>query len=133
VDRLHHSIALAEGFGVLGDLRASIARLEPPIPSELEDPAALVLTELVTNSLRHDGVAPEERIEVTVARLEEQRVRIEVRDPGPCFDPGTYTEPPPPAEGGAGLFLVGSIAERWGVERHEDGWCLVWAEVALSS
>jgi anti-sigma regulatory factor (Ser/Thr protein kinase) len=130
MDRLQRSITMAEGFEVLSDLRASVAHLEPPMPEDLRDPAALVLTELVTNSLRH-AVAEDEPVEVTVARLAEHRVRIEVRDPGPCFDPGTYTPPLAPAEGGVGLYLVGSIAERWGVEREDDGWCLVWAEVAL--
>ena len=60
-------------------------------------------------------------------------IRVEVRDGGGGFDPGT----PRPRSGeeaagygGYGLFLVERMASRWGVER-DDG-TLVWFELDLA-
>jgi signal transduction histidine kinase len=83
------------------------------------DDAALIISELVTNSVRHSGETP---ISVTV-RTRADRVRLEVQDEGPCFDVGE------PHGDGLGLEFVEKIADRWGVE---NGWpCTVWVELEL--
>jgi anti-sigma regulatory factor (Ser/Thr protein kinase) len=89
----------------------------------LED-VRLLLTELVTNALRHGDVTPEDEIGVR-AEVEDGTVRIEVHDPG---RDGEVEQRPPGARGGGyGLFLVDQLTSRWGVERR-DG-TTVWAEL----
>ena len=87
----------------------------------------LLVSELVTNSVRHAEIGPEESIGLNV-KLADDRVRVEVIDRGPGFDPPTED---PSAElapdRGWGLFFVTQLADRWGVERA-DG--CVWFEIA---
>jgi anti-sigma regulatory factor (Ser/Thr protein kinase) len=71
----------------------------------------LLVSELVTNAVRHgDGDRP-----VEVHAVWNAEVRVEVIDHGHGFSPapraGELDEP-----GGFGLFLVGRLADRWGVE-----------------
>jgi serine/threonine-protein kinase RsbW len=71
----------------------------------------LLISEVVTNAVRHgDHDRP---VEVHAAWNAE--VRVEVIDHGHGFTPvprpGELEEP-----GGFGLFLVGRLADRWGVE-----------------
>jgi anti-sigma regulatory factor (Ser/Thr protein kinase) len=90
----------------------------------LED-VRLLLTELVTNALRHSAITPEDEIGVR-AELDDGTVRIEVHDPG---GNGEVEQRAPGARGGGyGLFLVDQLTSRWGVERR-DG-TTVWAELA---
>jgi len=75
----------------------------------------LLVSELVTNAVRHGGNA--EPVEVHAAWGSE--VRVEVVDHGDGFSPaprpGELDEP-----GGFGLFLVGRLADRWGVETNSS-------------
>jgi serine/threonine-protein kinase RsbW len=89
----------------------------------LED-VRLLLTELVTNALRHGKVTAEDEIGVR-AEVAEGTVRIEVHDPGRNGE----VEPRRPGArgGGYGLFLVDRLTSRWGVD-HRDG-TTVWAEL----
>jgi anti-sigma regulatory factor (Ser/Thr protein kinase) len=78
------------------------------------DTLRLLVSELVTNAVRHgDGTEP-----VEVHAHWNSEVRIEVCDRGHGFTPqprfGRLDEP-----GGFGLFLVGRLADRWGVERKD--------------
>lgn len=91
--------------------------------SELEpryDDLALVVSELVSNSVLHsnDGL-----VSVSLSKTND-RVRIEVKDPGPGFDIDH------PRGDGIGLEIVSRVAETWGVDN--EGECTVWAEVVLS-
>jgi anti-sigma regulatory factor (Ser/Thr protein kinase) len=90
----------------------------------LED-VRLLVTELITNALRHGSLAPGDRVSVK-ASIDAGVVRIEVTDPGnngivAPRDPG-------PRGGGYGLFLVEQLAKRWGVERRNG--TTVWCELA---
>jgi len=92
------------------------------IRSELEpryDDLALVVSELVSNSVLHsdDGF-----VSVSLKKASD-RVRIEVRDPGPGFDRDS------PRGDGIGLEIVSRVADAWGVSNEGD--CTVWAEVVL--
>ena len=90
----------------------------------LED-VRLLLTELVTNALRHSAVRPEDEIGVR-AEVADGTVRIEVHDPG--RDGEVEQRKPGSRGGGYGLFLVDQLTSRWGVERRNG--TTVWAELA---
>ena len=79
----------------------------------------LLVSELVTNAVRHGGAA--EPVEVH-ARWNSE-VRVEVSDHGDGFTPAPRIGPPD-EPGGFGLFLVGRLADRWGVETN--GGTTVW-------
>ncbi|MDN3026006.1 ATP-binding protein [Streptomyces sp. S.PB5] len=90
---------------------------------QLIDPALLLLSELVTNALRHGS---EGRIGVRLSHTHRD-VRIEVR--GGPVKALTARTPDPLDEGGRGLLLVDTIADVWGVD--ETGW--VWCTIAMAS
>jgi anti-sigma regulatory factor (Ser/Thr protein kinase) len=89
----------------------------------LED-VRLLVTELITNALRHGSLVPGDRVSVK-ASVDDDVVRIEVRDPG--RDGDVAPRDPGPRGGGYGLFLVDQLAKRWGVDRR-DG-TVVWCEL----
>ena len=97
-----------------------------PMPSELRDDALLILSELVTNSVRHAGLAPHERITVACERWEDM-VRLEVHDPGPGIPRRSVGPRDPGRPGGRGLDLVEQLSARWGAERGVGS--RVWAEI----
>jgi anti-sigma regulatory factor (Ser/Thr protein kinase) len=88
--------------------------------------AVLLTTELVSNSVRHAGLSPDDLIEVRVDR-NDRRLRVSVRDGGSWVPTNGVTgsiRPSPGAESGWGLYLVDRLAVRWGT--HLGG---VWFEL----
>ena len=94
---------------------------------KLED-VRLLVSELVTNSLVHAGLSPDEAITVTVT-VQGGLARGEVRDRGPGFEPPQEPVPKPDLAGGWGLYIVDRVAARWGVAR--TGSKSVWFEIDL--
>ncbi|MEA2283471.1 MAG: hypothetical protein QOK21_4078 [Solirubrobacteraceae bacterium] len=93
--------------------------------------AQLVVSELVTNSVRHSGAAAEETLTLRVAlSLPARILRVEVEDPG---RDGAVAPKPPDLDGGGGigLNLIQALSELWGVERVATGGTRVWAQLAL--
>jgi PAS domain S-box-containing protein len=88
----------------------------------------LLVSEVVTNAVRHGGARQGEHVDFRVALLSDQ-VRLEVRDPGPGFHDVTPALPDTDRGGGYGLYLVDLFANDWGVSGAE-GTC-VWFEVPL--
>ena len=95
-------------------------------PSVLET-ALLLVSELVSNSVRHSGVPEGEEVVVRV-RLWRDGFRLEVEDPGRS---GVIAPQPqdPLRGGGMGLHLVQTLSERWGVVRATEGPTCVWAQL----
>ncbi|MFJ8233115.1 ATP-binding protein [Streptomyces sp. NPDC094448] len=93
--------------------------------SAIEDLAALVLSELVTNAVRY-GAAAGRQIETRCARTP-GGLRIEVHDTGDGRP--SLRMPAPDADGGRGLWLVAELADRWGVENRVGPGKYVWAEL----
>jgi anti-sigma regulatory factor (Ser/Thr protein kinase) len=83
----------------------------------------LLVTELVTNAVRHGGVGPDAILVLHLAAAE-RVLRVEVCDGGPGF---TAMEREPGPHGGFGLLLLRSLPERWGIAT-DDGTC-VWFEL----
>jgi anti-sigma regulatory factor (Ser/Thr protein kinase) len=101
----------------VADARRALERLHLP-PEALAD-AKLLVSELVTNGVRHADLGPEEKILLTAER-EGSMLRISVRDRtegNPPFSTAGSIRPPPGAESGWGLFLVDRLASRWGTGR----------------
>jgi anti-sigma regulatory factor (Ser/Thr protein kinase) len=103
------------------------------VPEIARDPqlllnVQLVVSELVTNGVRHGGsVGP---LWVSLA-IQQDVVRLEVIDTGEGFDRGEVLRAPqnPAAVSGRGLHLVDAIADRWGLV--SDGRTRVWVEFEL--
>jgi anti-sigma regulatory factor (Ser/Thr protein kinase) len=105
--------------------RNALERLRDQISPDMLENARLLVSELTTNSVRHAGL-PDGAAITLRADLSSDRLRIEVTDDGPGFDP----EPGRPSmyrTDGWGLYLVEQIADRWGVSRSPGG--IVWFEL----
>jgi anti-sigma regulatory factor (Ser/Thr protein kinase) len=91
--------------------------------------ATLLVSELVTNAVRHAPRAGVPEIELRL-KLDPERIRVVVSDPGAGF----VAEPRLPTaseSSGWGLYLVDRIADRWGVitkDRSE-----VWFEIDVGA
>ncbi|WP_242894050.1 ATP-binding SpoIIE family protein phosphatase [Actinomadura litoris] len=92
---------------------------------ELADTTALLVSELVTNAIRHAGgrvtlrLVREGGLVCEVFDHSDGRPRIRLDDEGDMLDSGR------------GLHVVGRLAERWGV-RHTSGGKVVWCEQRTS-
>jgi anti-sigma regulatory factor (Ser/Thr protein kinase) len=90
---------------------------------QLCDTATLVLTELVSNAVRH---ATGEGMRVNVTRLTERRVRVSVLDRDTTRP--RMRDQDPRAERGRGLVIVEAESALWGVDLLPGG-KRVWADV----
>jgi anti-sigma regulatory factor (Ser/Thr protein kinase) len=97
-------------------------------PFETRTAVELVVSELVTNCVKHAGLGPDDRIGL-VAMRSRPFVRVEVWDGGPGFEPRVPTSASLSRETGWGLYLVDRLADRWGVEIGEG--TRVWSEFDL--
>jgi anti-sigma regulatory factor (Ser/Thr protein kinase) len=101
--------------------RFVVATLEEWAAGSACERAELLVSELVTNVIRHATSSP--RVVITD---EDGCVRIEVFDGGPGGaiqqEPGTVDV------GGHGLLLVAAIADRWGAA-HDENQHVVWCEI----
>ncbi|MBD0736175.1 ATP-binding protein [Streptomyces sp. CBMA29] len=95
--------------------------------AELTDPAELVLSELVTNAVRHARHPLGREIETRYERAD-GGVRIEVHDANDQWP--ELQKADEEAEAGRGLVLVDAITgQRWGASKREGVGKLVWALV----
>jgi anti-sigma regulatory factor (Ser/Thr protein kinase) len=113
--------AAAEARRAIGDLRAD---LDPPLMETLR----LLVTELVTNSVRHTEC---DSLTLRVA-IGKAAVLTEVADDGPNFDAEAAVEAEQlddrAEDSGWGLFLVQRLARDWGVKK-DDRSKRVWFEL----
>ena len=118
-------LELPRGLDSAAVARHALNGLEGRLPADQLGDVRLLVSELVTNAIRHAELDDQGaiRLVVTVAELV---VRVEVRDDGRGFE---VEEPPtnPERSQGWGLFLVETLADRWGVEQGDGA--LVWFEL----
>jgi anti-sigma regulatory factor (Ser/Thr protein kinase) len=89
--------------------------IEPHLDDGIDQTLKLLVSELVTNAVRHGGDGGPVELHATW----NSEIRVEVQDHGDGFSPAPRDRAPD-EEGGFGLFLVGRLADRWGVET-DDG------------
>jgi anti-sigma regulatory factor (Ser/Thr protein kinase) len=123
-------------FGIPGGVQAPrharsltashLRHLDGGIASDAE----LIVSELVTNSIRHAGVRPDQLVTVDL-RLFAERLRITVTDPGSDIQPHLLVQSPD-GLGGHGLRLVAQLSTEWGVGRDAVGATQVWCDLVLA-
>ena len=118
----HLELTLPPDPASVAAARAAVLEALPDLDAERENTVRLLISELVTNALRHgDGGGP-----VELHASWNSKVRVEVRDQGDGFIPAPRGKPLE-EPGGFGLFLVGSLADRWGVDSDDS--TIVWFEL----
>jgi anti-sigma regulatory factor (Ser/Thr protein kinase) len=87
------------------------------LPDQVIWDGTLLTTELVTNSIRHAGLGPDDYIDVAAA-WSGTVLRVIVRDSGSGGSPSEIVagsiRPSPGGQSGWGLYLVDRLATRWG-------------------
>ena len=105
--------------------REAVVFVAEGIPQQELETARLLVTELVTNSVRHAPNGRRATVDLTVS-VERNLLHIEVADRSP-----TPARPKPPShEGGYGLALVDAMASRWGAEQR-SGRNVTWFDLEL--
>jgi len=96
---------------------------------ELEAPLCqsliLLVSEVVSNAVRHSAADPQQPISMQVF-FGERKIRVMVTDAGKGFTP--RPRDPERTSGGYGLYLLEKVADRWGVDSRGD--TKVWFELA---
>jgi anti-sigma regulatory factor (Ser/Thr protein kinase) len=120
---------LGSGPDAAAEARQAIAKLRADLDPPLMETLRLLVTELVSNSVRHTKC---DSLTLRVA-VGKRAVLTEVTDDGPGFDAAAELEAEQldgrSSDDGWGLFLVERLAREWGV--NEDGPSKrVWFELA---
>jgi len=119
-------LRLSSGPGAVAAARRGLDGLESEVGSDRLNDVRLLVSELVTNSVRHarNGADGEElELEVNVSH---RTIHVCVTDRGPGFEVAARTPDDDPGSGW-GLFLVEQLSDRWGVELN--GSTQVWFEI----
>ena len=108
--------------------RAALSVLDTHLDEERVQSLRLVITELITNSIRHSGMDEEAVVGLDI-RLQDGVLRCTVSDPGSGFAKPEVVKPHQDRPGGFGLVILDSVADSWGVEHDEL--FRVWFELAV--
>lgn len=103
-----------------------------------EEPAALIMSELMTNAVKASGISDPnpkpwqikaEHVIGVQLQVVHHRLCVEVWDRAP--DTPVRQNPDFNATSGRGLLLVEALAKKWGVYRPTVGGKVVWAELPV--
>jgi len=111
---------LGGGPGAAGRARRELAALEAHLEGPVLDSLRLLVTELVTNAVRH-ARAPAVELAIVVGA---RRVHVEVANAGGAFG----ARPREDRDSGWGLVLIDRLSDDWGVA-DEPGQQRVWFEL----
>ena len=114
-----------ERSSVASARRRLLGFLGDDVPEEVSTTAALLVSELAANVVRHAGTPFALGADVTPFG-----VRVEVADGS--REPPVVKAPLLGEEGGRGMSIVSHFADSWGTEPTSDG-KLVWFELALGA
>ncbi len=125
-----NSVLIAGGHGAPGRARRYLlAQLDAGVSSSRAADAALIVSELVTNSVLHAQVGADRAILLELTAFAD-RLRIAVVDPGSHIEPRILPADPD-MPGGFGLRLVHHMSSAWGVVREAAGPTRVWCDLPL--
>jgi len=124
------SVALETGPEAISAARMAVEALAARVEGDALNDTRLLISELVTNSIRHSQAATSShvRLEITLAA---DTLRVEVIDAGEGFEPRPRTAGQSAASGW-GLYLVDQLTDRWGVATN-GGTTRVWFELQFRS
>jgi anti-sigma regulatory factor (Ser/Thr protein kinase) len=105
-----------------GRARRAVEAFAGDLPTDAAADVKLMVSELISNSVKYGGVG---EISLALRSAEHGHLRAEVADEGGGFVPEERNRPATDV-GGWGLYLVQTLADRWGV--LEDG-ARVWFEI----
>lgn len=97
--------------------RNALMALDGRLDEDLLADVRLLVSELVTNSVRHSGIRHHDLVRMQV-QVTANTVRVEVADPGEGFAPKPR-DSDRSRPGGWGLYLVDELSDRWGVARDQ--------------
>jgi len=117
-------VKLTSDVSAPGEARRALGELSGMVHDLVFDDLRLLVSELVTNGVRHTDQGPKGWVNLRI-RWDAGTVRVEVTDPGPGF--GEVRTPTIYQESGWGLYLVEQVASRWGVDRGRAN--TVWFEI----
>lgn len=130
-DVSHHTTHLPSTVEAPSVARAVLADALPRAAgSELAamtETARLLITELVSNSVRHASVAVGSQVRLDID-VDPDHLRIEVHDAG---EHALETVPVDRPDGGFGLRMVDRLAHRWGID-HDDLGTRAWFELSVA-
>jgi anti-sigma regulatory factor (Ser/Thr protein kinase) len=119
-------LRLPHGPLAVAAARRGLDPLEPQVGEQIMGDMRLLVSELVTNSVRHADRNGSSAVELQVD-VSETRVLVRVIDNGPGFEANPRGPEDDPGSGW-GLFLVEQLSDRWGVELN--GSTQVWFELS---
>jgi anti-sigma regulatory factor (Ser/Thr protein kinase) len=111
--------------------RSVLPQIESQVTETVVADVALILSELVTNSVIHANVGPDQTLTVECTLLAD-RLRITVTDPGARLKPH-LRQPDHDVSGGYGLAIVALLSLAWGVVRDSVGSTSVWCDLPLDT
>ena len=108
-------LRLPARLDVVPEAREALRPFRAELPGTAYNDLLLLVSETVTNAVRHAGASEDAAIELEV-EARDGVVRVVVFDEGPGFE--ARPAPDPGDHGGWGLRLVDRVAARWGTGRE---------------
>jgi anti-sigma regulatory factor (Ser/Thr protein kinase) len=123
-----HNLTLTEGLRAPAHARAWVNARAADLPQPVVEDMLLVVSELVTNAVRHGKAEVSLRL-----ALQPDRVRIAVHDSSDELPVVPASQPSIDRPTGRGLLIVAATAADWGIERSGDRpGKTVWAELGTN-
>jgi anti-sigma regulatory factor (Ser/Thr protein kinase) len=119
------SVQFEPGPWAASGARNALLALNGVVDEERLEEVRLLVSELVTNSVRHSDGPGDGLVNLDVS-VSGRSLRVEVADSGRGFEPQPRDDDRS-RPGGWGLYLVDELADRWGVSH--DGLTRVWFEM----
>jgi len=102
--------------------------LKASLPPIKLDQVRILISELVSNAIRHAEMSPDAVIEV-LGTVDPSLLHVEVQDRGAGFEP--RLEELGDLDTGWGLYILDQLADRWGTTQNDPS--SVWFEMDLDT